>query len=410
MDLQKNLRKYAKLVIAAGVNLQKDQELLINAPITCAEFTRLVVEEAYKAGAKIVTVQWSDERVSRLKYDYGALSLFEQFPDWQALLQNGIAERGGALLSISAQDPTAFAGVDPRKPAAQVKAAHEACKAFYDGMDQAKIAWCIVAAPSPAWAVKVFPGCPEQEAVEKLWDAIFTAVRVNTPDPIAAWEAHKNSFTAKVSFLDEAQFDALRYENSLGTNLTIGLPKNHRWEGGGSSLINGRYFFPNMPTEEIFSVPDKNRAEGTVYSAMPLNYQGNLIDNFSITFHEGRITDFTAEKGYDVLKQLIETDEGSHRLGEVALIPRKSPLAQMGILFYNTLYDENASCHFAIGRGYAECLEGGLEMSREELNAAGMNDSVTHVDFMVGTDDLKITGIKQDGAEILLFENGNWAF
>lgn len=410
MDFQTKLKQYAQLIVRAGCNLQPGQELFLRAPIACADFAREIVKSAYEAGGGEVTVQWTDEIISRYKYDYCPQETFERVPDWLAELNNGIAKRGAAILSIAADDPDVMAGVDPRKPAAWVKASHEACKPFFDGMNLGKNVWCIVSAPSPAWAKKVFPGCGEEEAVSKLWDAIFRAVRADTPDPVAAWEAHRRSFEEKIAFLNEMQFDRIHYQNALGTDITLGMPKQHRWAGGGDRTVDGVYFFPNMPTEEIFCSPDKDRVDGVVYSALPLNYQGNLLDRFSLTFEQGRITGYSAEQGYDTLRELVETDEGSHHLGELALIPKQSPISEMGILFYNTLYDENASCHFAIGRGFAECVEGGREMSEEELFRCGVNRSATHVDFMIGTDDLQITGIRADGTEIPLFRDGNWAF
>lgn len=409
MDFQTTLQKYADLVVRSGCNLQPEQELYITAPIAAAEFTRLVTECAYKAGAKRVTVRWTDDGIARLGYEYSPIEVFEQFPDWMALLQNGMAERGAAILSIDASDPDALAGVDPRKPVASAKAGYAACKTFYDYMNLGKTVWCIVSAAAPAWAKKVFPDRPEDEAVAALWEAIFRAVRADQPDPVAAWEEHKRGFEAKIAVLNARQFTALRYKNASGTDITVGLPENHVWAGGGAETVAGRYFFPNMPTEEIFCTPHKDRADGTVHSAMPLNHRGSLIDDFSITFEKGRITGFTAAKGYDVLKEVIGTDEGAHHLGEVALIPKRSPISQMGILFYSTLYDENASCHFAIGKGFPECVKGGFEMTEEQLAAAGVNESSTHVDFMLGTEDLQITGIAADGSEALIFENGNWA-
>ena len=410
MKFDEMLKKYAELMVCSGIHLQKGQILCINAPISAAPLTRLAAEAAYQAGAKEVVVKWSDECISRLKYDYAPLSQFENVPEWFALCNNSYAEEGAAFLSIDSANPDAFSGVDPKKPAAWVKASHTACKPFYDSLDLGKNRWCIVAAPSPEWAAKVFPNEPEEKAIELLWEAIFKAVRVDTPDPAAAWEAHHQSFQKRIDYLDSLQLDHLHYQNSLGTDITIGMPKNHLWAGGGAETTDGVYYFPNMPTEEIFASPDKDRVDGVVHSALPLNYHGTLIENFSLTFQNGRITDFTAEKGYDTLKALIETDEGSHHLGEIALIPTRSPISEMGILFYNTLFDENASCHFAIGMGFAECLEGGIEMTTEQLLEHGINDSAAHVDFMLGTPDLNITGYTRDGKEIAIFRDGNWAF
>lgn len=409
MEFQELLKKYAELVVRTGCCLQAGQELYITSPVCCADFTRLVAECAYLAGAKQVTVRWTDEKLARLNYEYSPQEVFEVFPEWMALLQNGMAERNAAILSIDASDPTAMAGVDPHKIAAMIKAAHTACKPFYDGMNQGKVIWCIVAAASPAWAKKVYPELSEADAVSQLWNAILKASRADHTDPVLAWEEHRKSFETKKSLLNRSQFTSLRYINGLGTDITIGLPENHEWAGGGAETTDGRYFFPNIPTEEIFCTPNKDLADGIVYSALPLNYQGNLIEDFSLTFEKGRIVDFHAAKGGEILKELIATDEGSHHLGEVALIPKKSPISEMNTIFFNTLYDENASCHFAIGRGFSECIKGGFDMSPEQLLAAGINESATHVDFMLGTDDLRVVGIAKDGSEVLLFENGNWS-
>ncbi|MEG2429024.1 MAG: aminopeptidase, partial [Oscillospiraceae bacterium] len=250
---------------------------------------------------------------------------------------------------------------------------------FFDSLDKNLNSWNIVGVPSPEWAKKVFPNLNENDSIDALWNAIFKAVRIDTPNPILAWEEHKNSFAKKIALLNEYQFEKLHYKNSVGTDITIGLTKNHIWAGGGAELQNGNYYFPNMPTEEIFCSPNRNIADGTVVSSMPLNHRGSLVDDFSITFKDGRVTDFSAKVGFDVLKEIIELDEGSHHLGEIALIPVNSPISQMGILFYNTLFDENASCHFALGKGFPECIENGFSMTDTEILE-----------------------------NIALFENGNW--
>jgi len=407
--LNTQLDKYAKLLVHSGCNLQKDQELFIVADLANVVLVRKLVKEAYEQGAKDVIVRYSDELTSRLHYEYKPIEAFEVFPEWQAILQNGIAKRGGAILFLTSEDPEAFNGIDQRKIAAFRKAAHEACKDWRDGMDLGKNVWCIAGAASPAWAKKVFPNLSEEDAVNKLWQAIFKTARVDVDDPIQAWEEHKASFAARKAWLNEQHFDALHYTNKLGTDLTIGLTPNSIWQGGGAETKNGTYFFPNIPTEEVYTSPDRSRAEGKVYSALPLIHDGTLIENFSFTFKDGKVTDYQAEKGYDTLKEIIEIDEGAKHLGEIALIPYTSPIRQTGILFLNTLFDENASCHLAIGMGFPDCYKGGLEMTKEDLKAAGINDSITHVDFMIGTEDLNITGIKPDGTEVPIFRNGVWA-
>jgi aminopeptidase len=273
-----------------------------------------------------------------------------------------------------------------------------------------KNVWCVVAIPTKSWAKKVFMELSEELAVEKLWASIFQAVRVDREDPAKAWAYHINKLKITMNFLNENNFKYLIYKNELGTDLSIELPKLHIWLGGSSKSIEGTEFVPNIPTEEVFTLPLKTGVNGKVFSSKPLNYNGNLIYNFSMTFKEGRIVDFTAEKGYEILKSIIETDEGSHYLGEVALVPFDSPISNSNILYYNTLFDENASCHLAIGQAYPVCIKGNDNMSKEELENAGVNDSLKHVDFMVGTKDLNITGITEDDKEVEIFKNGNFTF
>lgn len=408
-DLDKDLQKYADLAVHSGCALKQGQELYVSADVTQKKFVRLIVKSAYEAGASDVTVRFFDEQIGSMNYRYKPLEAFERFPEWRATLQNGLAKRGAALLFISSEDPESMKGVDPQKVATFSRVANEACKDWRDGMDFGRNVWCIIGAASPAWAKRVFPKKSKKKAVEALWKAIFKTVRVDAKDPEAAWKAHKESFDARTAWLNRYSFDALHYSNSCGTDITIGLTGKTVWSGGGDETVDGTSFFPNMPTEEIFTSPDRNRTEGTVVASMPLNHGGSLVEGFSLTFHEGRVIDYSAEKGYDVLKGIIETDEGSHYLGECALIPKTSPIKQTGILFLNTLFDENASCHFALGMGFPECYEGGRDMGKDGLLAVGVNDSATHVDFMLGTDDLKIVGICKNGIKVPIFENGNWA-
>lgn len=410
MNLMENLKRYAHLIAHAGCNLQPGQDLLISADIDAQELVHDVAKEAYEMGAREVVVHWNDSTLSRLRYEYAPMEVLETCPEWMALELNSEAERGAAILNILSSDPEAMRGIDPKKMIATAVAQNKACRAFRDGMDFGRNVWCIVGASSAKWAKHVFPDLPEAEAVEKLWEAIFHTVYVDTEDPVAAWEEHRRSFEARSKWLNDRAFDRLHYQNSLGTDITLGLPEGHIWGGGGSQTVGGTYFFPNMPTEEIYTSPDWRRTEGTVVSSKPLNHGGNLIENFSITFHEGEAVSCKAEKGEDLLKEILGTDEGSKRLGECALVPYASPISESGILYYNTLYDENASCHFALGMGFPEALQGGLEMDKEALKKAGVNDSTQHVDFMLGTSDLSITGITKDGQEIPIFRNGNWAF
>lgn len=410
IKLTTQLKKYAELVIRSGCNLQPGQELLLSASTDTLEFARLLTAEAYKQGARQVTVRFADEKISRLHFENCALDVFENFPEWQALLNNSLARKGAAVLSITSEDPLALAGIDQSKLVARARASHEACKEFNDALDQGRIVWCIVGAAAPAWASHVFPHLPVDEATNTLWQAIFAATRVDTDDPIAAWQQHRASFDVRKAWLNSQHFDSLHYQSSLGTDLVVGLNTKGLWQGGGDVTIDGVEFFPNMPTEEIFTTPNRLRAEGVVYSSMPLVHYGSLVENFSITFEEGRVVSCAAQKGQDVLEAIFSIDEDAGRLGECALVPWSSPLQQSGTLFYNTLYDENASCHLAVGRGFADCFEGGQQMDEDQLQAEGVSKSASHVDFMIGTADLSIEGIKADGTALPIFKDGEWAF
>ena len=410
MDRNEKLAGYARLLVKTGCALKRGQELLVTAPVDAAPFARLVVQAAWEAGAGDVTVQWTDQAVSRQRYLHGPAALFTAVPEWLRLLQNGVAQRGGAILTLEGSDPDGMAGVDARKLTDWARAAHRDCRPFYEGMDMGRNVWCIAGAATPKWAGKVFPGVEEDAAVEKLWDAILYTARADGPDPAGAWAAHSESFQARIDKLNAAQFDRLRYTAANGTDFTVGLTKNHVWAGGGARTVDGTWFFPNMPTEEIFTSPDRDRADGVVYSALPLNYQGGLVKDFWVKFEHGAAVDVGAAVGADRLHSILDTDEGAHHLGEVALVPHASPIAQSGVLFYSTLYDENAACHLALGKAFPECVQGGLDLDEKALIGKGLNmDSATHVDFMVGTPDLDIAGVKADGTEVQVFRDGNWA-
>ena len=404
------LEKYAELIVKQGVNLQKGQELVITASIECFELVRAVARQAFAVGAKDVIVDYTDEKVTRLRYENCPVEHFQEVPLYFAELKNQYALKHAAVLSIVSSNPEAMKGIDPMKIQTWNIAVHKTCQTFFDHLDMGIDRWCIVGAPSVGWANKVFPDMSDQEAVQALWQAIYKVTRCDQENPIEAWNEHRRSFERRVQILNEKKIKSLHYHNSLGTDLTIGLNDGYLFAGGGSYTTDGIYSFPNMPTEEIFSSPDRNQVNGTVYSSMPLNYNGHLVDQFSMTFENGRIVDFHAEVGYEVLKSIIETDEGSHYLGEVALVPYNSQIRNMGILFYNTLFDENAACHLAIGKGFGECLKNGLTMSKEQLLEKGINDSLTHVDFMIGTKDLSIIATLDNGEEFVVFENGNYAF
>jgi len=406
---KKYIDKYARLIIKIGINIQENQILVINSPIECSEFTRIVSEIAYKEGAREVIINWNDELSTKIKYLHGRDEIFNEFPQWRKELFVSYARKGAAFLSISASDPELMKDVNPDRLVRSGRAANTALAEYRERMMSDKNVWCVVSIPTKAWAKKVFKDIDEDDAVEKLWQSIFEAVRATEVDPVVAWQKHQNKLRKSMDFLNNSNFKYLVYKNSIGTNLKIEFAKDNLWLGGSSLSAEGTEFVANIPTEEVFTLPLKTGVNGKVVSSKPLNYNGNLIENFTLTFKEGRIIDFTAENGYETLKGLIETDEGSHYLGEVALVPFDSPISNSNILFYNTLFDENASCHLAIGEAYPTCLKNGDNMTRDELKALGVNDSLEHVDFMVGTSDLSIIGITLDGKEIEVFKNGNFA-
>lgn len=408
-SFNEKLSRYAELAVNVGVNIQPGQQLYIAASIEAAPFVRLIVKKAYETGAKQVYVDWNDDEVSRLRFELAPEDSFSEFPSWKVQEREQLAEQGAAFISVMSQSPDLLKGIDSKRIAASQKAVGQALSKYRQYVQSDKISWTVVAAPSKAWAKKVFPNVPEEEQVSTLWEAIFKAVRADLDQPVKAWAQHDELLHTKVDYLNEKKYTKLHY-SSPATDLEVALPEGHLWCGAGSVNEKGDAFMANMPTEEVFTVPDKTGVNGFVSSTKPLSYGGNIIDGFKVTFENGRIVDVTAEQGEDVLKQLVETDEGSHYLGEVALVPHQSPISDSNILFYNTLYDENASNHFAIGSAYAFCLEGGKKMSQEELAAHGLNQSITHVDFMVGSAEMDIDGILPDGTREPIFRNGNWAF
>lgn len=402
------LNNYARLTVEVGVNIQKDQPLYIASPIECAEFARLLTKHAYEKGAKDVHVNWYDDEITLMRYTNAPYEVFTNFPKWQVDRMESFADQGAAFISIAASDPELLKDVDPKKLSEAEKTKGVALKNYMSRMMADEVCWCVVSAPTKSWASKVFKDVSEDQAVDKLWEAIFKTVRADKDDIIAAWKEHLGNLERRVDFLNKKQFKTLHYI-AEGTDLTVELPEGHIWCGGGGYSQSDIYFVANIPTEEVFTLPHKTGVNGTVRNTMPLNYNGNLIDDFTLTFKDGKVVDFSAGQGYDILKGLLETDEGSLYLGEVALVPYDSPISNLGITFYNTLFDENASCHLALGAAYPTCLEGGTSMDREELDAAGVNDSTMHEDFMVGSKDLDIIGTTKDGEEVQIFKDGNWA-
>ena len=409
MNLEKNLEKYAELAVKVGVNIQPGQTLLVRTPIECAPFVRKVVKKAYDLGAKEVHIEWSDEECSLIKYLNAPEETFNEFPKWISDQYVDIAKNGGAFLTIYAQNPDLLKDVDPKRVANAQKASAKALQEWRSYTLSDKSKWSIVSVPTVSWSKKVFPGVSEEEAVEKMWEAIFKCTRVDQEDPIEAWNKHNKDLKTRMNFLNDSKFKKLYFKSSK-TDITMELPEGHIWASGASKDPNGINFNPNIPTEEVFTLPHKFGVNGVVASTKPLVYGGNVINNFTLTFKDGKIVDFTAEEGYETLSNLISTDEGSHYLGEVALVPFKSPISDTNIVFYNTLYDENASCHFAIGTAYKSCIENGVNIPEEELDKYGINFSMTHVDFMIGSSDMDIVGETANGEKVQIFKDGNWAF
>ena len=410
MDMTKMLEKYAKLAVKKGVNLQKDQVLLVNSPIECVDFARAIAKVGYEEGAKEVVVHYGDQTIQRLKLEHATIDTLKNVPNWVSESYNSYAREGCCVISISASDPDAYKGIPMEKISEFQKSRQLALKEYYNYSMSNKIRWTVVSVPTEAWSSKVFKNSNSKEAVDKLWDVIFDVVRLNNDDPIKAWDEHNANINKNLDFLNNHKFKKLHYKNSQGTDLTIELPEDHIWLGGAEKCNSGIEFNANMPTEEVFTLPKRNGVNGTITSSKPLSYGGNLINNFSLTFKDGKVVDFEAEEGYDALKELLESDEGSKYLGEVALVPYDSPISNSNIIFYNTLFDENAACHLAFGRAYPTCIVNGDSLTSEELLDKGANDSIIHVDFMIGTKDLDITGYTSEDKEIKIFTNGNWAF
>ncbi|MFD1036961.1 aminopeptidase [Virgibacillus byunsanensis] len=409
MVSQQTKEKYADLALRTGVNLQKNQALMINAPIEGADFTKIVVRRAYELGAKDVHINWVDDELTLLKYENAPDEVIADYPEWKVKLHDTYAEDGAAVLSIRSTDPDLLKDIDASRVAKANKAAAQAMKNFRQYTMNDKICWSIISIPTGDWAQKIFPDKSKEDAVESLWDAIVKIVRVDKDDPLAAWNEHNETLRIARELLNKKNYDKLIFK-APGTNLEMKLPKGHLWKGGSAESEKGTTFNPNMPTEEVFSMPHKYGVDGTVSSTKPLNYGGSLIDNFTLTFKDGKVVDFKAEQGEDTLKHLLNTDEGARRLGEVALVPHESPVSQSGLIFYNTLFDENASCHIALGKAYPTNIEGGSAMSDDELDQNNVNDSLTHVDFMIGSEELDIDGVLEDGTTEAVFRNGTWAF
>lgn len=402
------LSKYAKLAVLKGINIQKGKLLVINSPIECNEFARLIAEEAYKAGASDVIINYNDEKFNKIRFSNASVETLTFVPDFEKDKYDYYVKNGASFLSISASDPDLLKDIDSKKISAAQKSRRQTLKNYFEACNSNKNPWCIVSVPTDGWAKKVFSNCDSKKAVESLWDAIFTVMRIKENDPVEAWSKHLKNLSEKVDYLNKNNFKYLHFKNSLGTDLKVELVKNHMWCGGADVTQNGITFIANMPTEEVYTTPKMDGVNGIVYSTKPLSYCGNLINNFSLTFKDGKVINCSAETGLDVLKEIINTDENSCRLGEVALVPYDSPISNSNIIFFNTLYDENASCHLALGSSYPSCIKNGESMTKEELLNSKANSSLVHVDFMIGNKDTSIIGVKEDGSQIPVFKNGNW--
>ena len=402
------LRKYAQLLVRCGINVQKGQEVLIYADLDQPEFVQMVVEEAYKAKAKEVEVIWNYQPLGKLHYRYKTLKTLGTVKEWEKARQQHYCDVIPARLHIVSADPDGLKGINMEKVAKANQMVFPIMKPYRDARAN-KDQWCIAAVPGAAWAKKIFPNLSKSQAMEKLWEAILSTSRV-TDDPIQAWADHNADLKARCDYLNSLEITSLHYTAENGTDLTVGMIPNHRFRGGGDESLQGIYFNPNIPSEECFVSPKRGEAEGIVYSSKPLSYQGQLIENFWMRFEGGKVVEVGAEKGKELLETMVAMDEGAAYLGECALVPQDSPICESGILFYNTLFDENAACHLALGMGFADTIKDFQNKTLEECRELGINDSMIHEDFMIGCDTMNIDAICADGKVVPIFRNGNWAF
>lgn len=403
------MRRYAKLLAKTGINVKKGQWVIVQAELDQPEFVEMVVEEIYRAGAGKVSVEFAHQPLSRLHYKFQKTETLSKLEKWEVEKLELRKKELPAMLYLESEDPDGLKGIDQEKFTQVRSDRMKVIKPYRDAMDN-RYQWCIAAVPGKEWAKKVFPTLSAPRAVDKLWDAILEASRAAGADPVREWARHNDEIAKRCDYLNRLGLVALEYKSSNGTDFKVGLLPDALFMGGGEEDLNGRYFNPNIPSEEIFTSPKAGDAEGIVYSTKPLSYQGELIENFSIRFEKGRAVEVRAEKNKELLEKMIAMDEGAAMLGECALIAYDSPINNSGILFYNTLFDENASCHLALGHGFTNCVKGYENYTKEELTAKGINDSVIHVDFMIGSKDLDIVGVTKNGERIQIFKKGNWAF
>ena len=402
------LREYAKLIVRCGLNVQKGQEVLVYAELDQPEFVKLVVEECYKAKAKEVIVYFDYQPLQKIHTRYQSVKTLGEVKEWHKARQQHYCDALPCRLYLISEDPDGLKGVNMQKVAKASKLSYPILKPYIDQREN-KQQWCIAAVPGAAWAKKVFPGLSKSQAMEKLWEAILSTSRVNE-DPVQAWADHNADLKNRCDYLNSLGIESLHYTADNGTDLTVGMIAEGRWCGGGDTSLQGIYFNPNIPTEECFISPMRGKAEGIVYSTKPLSYQGQLIENFSMRFENGKVVEAKAEKGEELLNTIISMDEGAAYLGECALVPQRSPICESGLLFYNTLFDENAACHLAIGMGFADTIVDFQNKGLEECRKLGVNDSMIHEDFMIGCDTMNIDATTRDGRVVPIFKNGNWAF
>lgn len=409
MNFQEKLEQYADLTVYVGLNVQKGQFIVINTTTDTLDFTRLVVKKAYEAGAKRVQVNYEDPVLTRTHFELAPDEAFQEYPEWSVVQRDEVINTGGAFLWIDAEDPDLLTGIPTKRLADSQKSAGKALERYRQAVGTDKVAWSIVAIPSLKWAQKVFPDLSPEKQMDALWQAIFKTVRIGEGDAVEAWKNHIALLEQRAAQLNDKRYVKLQY-TAPGTELTIELPDKHIWMSGASKTPQGNPFIANMPTEEVYTVPLKHGVDGKVRNTKPLVYQGNVIDGFTLTFEKGKIVEAKAETGQELLDEMIAADEGAAYLGEVALVPHHSPISDSNILFYNTLFDENASNHLAIGDSYPTCYEGARDLERNQLAAIGLNTSIVHEDFMIGSNSMDIDGITADGSKEPIFRNGNWAF
>lgn len=411
MPNQIKLRKLAELAVKVGVNAQEDQIVVVRTPVQAYDFVQMIAEEAYKVGAKKVVPIWGHDELSKLGYENQSIETLKEVPDYIKNQYQYFVDQGACFISVSSPNPGLFKDVDAQKLQASQIASSQALSFFRGHMMGNKAQWTIVATANEAWAKQVFPEMDTEKAVEALWELIFDASHIDESRDIkAVWDEHNAALAAHDKWLNQQNFKSLKFKNGLGTDLEVGLVPEHIWVGGGETATTGVYFNPNIPTEENFTMPDKLRVNGKVVASKPLSYQGKIVKDFYFVFKDGKVIDFDAKEGKDVIENLLNTDEGSRYTGEIALVEHDSPISQMNRILFSTLFDENASCHMALGRAYPMNIKGGLTSSVEALVKRGYNDSMSHVDFMFGTRDLSITGITYDGQEIEFYKNGAYVY